>query len=130
MNTLLFSEATWHLPREYPIHLHCFTGTQENAMQWMGGFPSLKFGIANLINKPNVIDVLESEKSLPLDKIVLKTDFHHFVPPGHKENLSNPGHALNVAFTVARLLSISINEVLQKTTTNCAAIYKIDFSNN
>lgn len=90
----------------------------------------MKFGIANLINKPNVIDVLESEKSLPLDKIVLKTDFHHFVPPGHKENLSNPGHALNVAFTVARLLSISINEVLQKTTTNCEAVCKIDFSSN
>ena len=90
----------------------------------------MKFGIANLINKPNVIDVLESERSLPLDKIVLKTDCHHCVPPGHKENFSNPGHALNVALTVGRLHSISINEVLQTTTTNCEAIYKIDFSNN
>jgi hypothetical protein len=35
----------------------------------MGEFPYLKFGIANLINKPNVIDVLESGRSLPLDKI-------------------------------------------------------------
>ena len=51
----------------------------------MGEFPYLKFGIANLINKPNVIDVLESGRSLPLDKIVLETDCHHFVPPGHKE---------------------------------------------
>ena len=130
MNNLMFSEATWHLPREYPIHLHCFIGTQENAMQWMGGFPNLKFGIANLINKPNIIDVLESGRSLPLDKIVLETDCHHCVPPGDKELFSNPGHALNVALTVARLHNISINEVLQKTTTNCEAIYKFDFSSN
>jgi Tat protein secretion system quality control protein TatD with DNase activity len=43
-------------------------------MQWMGGFPNLKFGIANLINRPNVIDLLESGRSLPLDKMVLETD--------------------------------------------------------
>ena len=122
MNNLLFSEATWHLPRKYPIHLHCFTGTQEDAMQWMGRFPNLKFGIANLINKPNVIDMLECGRSLPLDKLVLETDCHCCVPPGHTEIVFNPGHALNVALTVARLRSISINEVLQKTTTNCETI--------
>ena len=95
-----------------------------------GRIPKHEFSIANLINKPNVIDVLESGRNLPLENMVLETDCHHCVPPGHKENVSNPGHALNVALTVARLHSISINEVLQKTTTNCAAIYKIDFSNN
>ena len=91
----------------------------------------MNFGIANLIKKKtNVIDVLVSGRSLPLDKIVLETDCPQIVPPGHKEFFSNPGHVLNVALTVARLHSISINEVLQKTTTHCEAIYKIDFGSN
>jgi Tat protein secretion system quality control protein TatD with DNase activity len=52
----LEKNSLWPCGTQWWQSLHCFIGTQENAMQWMGGFPNLKFGIANLINKPNVID--------------------------------------------------------------------------
>ncbi|GIZ04665.1 putative deoxyribonuclease TATDN2 [Caerostris extrusa] len=68
------------LPKDYTIHLHCFTDTWENAKNWLDEFPNLFIGITNVVTFPSAESVHEVAQKIPLDRLLLETDAPYFVP--------------------------------------------------
>ncbi|GFT32162.1 putative deoxyribonuclease TATDN2 [Trichonephila clavipes] len=68
------------LPKDYTIHLHCFTDTWEWAQKWLNKFPNLYIGITNVVTFPSAKSVHEVAKNIPLDRLLLETDAPYFVP--------------------------------------------------
>ena len=126
-----FNLANRILPHDHKIHLHCFTGTLEDASMWARYFTNLKFGFTNKITHPdhylqgkftrtqhhNVI------KGLDISQMLLETDSPYFSLDDKKYSL--PGETLTVAKRIADLKSISIYDVLGRTMQNLKSTYNI-----
>ncbi|GFX47249.1 putative deoxyribonuclease TATDN2 [Trichonephila clavipes] len=68
------------LPKNYTIHLHCFTDIWEWAEKWLSEFPNLYIGITNVVTFPSAESIHEVGKKIPLDRLLLETDAPYFVP--------------------------------------------------
>jgi TatD DNase family protein len=125
------------LSPNHQIHLHCFSGTGVELMEWTDHFESLKVGFTGRItwDKGKVSDISSVVKDVALDRIVLETDAPHFPPANldpnapdltpRAEQYSHPGHALNVAKRIAELKGVGLKEVLRVTTQNCKDVYNL-----
>ena len=74
-----------YIMREQPIHLHCFTGTPGEVVEWMKGYPKAYFGYTALVNR------FDCEQqcaliSVPDDRLLLETDSPHLAPGCHRRN--------------------------------------------
>ena len=123
---ILLAECRDNLPKDFPIHVHCFTGTLSQAKEWIASFSNVMFGITNMVNKPNAYSTHSLASKLPLENLLLETDAPHFIPHGlyDKYRYANPGLALNVAQRLSELRSTSLQIILQQTTFNCKRVYQ------
>ena len=85
-NDLACSDAikimTSVLPKQYPIHRHCFSGTKDEKDLWFQHFPNTKFGFTSTIprrNQPSSLHQVISQ--LSWDQILLESDAP-YLPPG------------------------------------------------
>lgn len=117
-----------NLPKNHPIHLHCFTGKWETCQQWIEAYPELKVGFTPIISKINLTFLHDVVKKLPLDKILLETDAPYFLPrqaPMSQCGFSHPGFVIHTAAQVAKFKGISIESVIQATTENAVKVYNL-----
>ena len=128
-NSECLSECKKILPPSHPVHVHCFTGTVEQAHQWADYFHNAMFGITNMVNKTGAVKIHSLAAQFPLDRLLLETDAPHFVPSGMFQYYpyANPGLALNVAQRISQLSNTSLKEVLRQTTANCCKLYRHQF---
>ena len=81
------------VPKDWPIHMHCFTDSWKICQSWTKDWPNMKFGF--------VSDNFNSEtiKNLPLNKILLETDAPYFIPKDEKNEIGSslPGNVNFVA---------------------------------
>jgi len=106
--------------------VHCFTGTLEEANQYM----SLGFylGLNGIIFK---FDIDEIIKKAPLDKILVETDCPYLTPPLARRSLEGEGGRNEPIFVkyvvqkIADLKGISFDEVAEKTTENAKKLFGI-----
>lgn len=128
----VFKEAK--ISRFHNIHRHCFTGTWSVAEKWLDKFVNVYFGFTSLIavwEKENKVELLEVLKQLPLTRILLETDAPFFRPRQYEsvktaknfDRWSLPPMAVNVAFVIARVRNIDVNEVIRATTLNARQMY-------
>ena len=118
------------VPRDFPIHRHCFTGSLEEANSWMKLYPRSKLGLTGLVLFHKATEVHEVARSIPLQNLLLETDAPYFLPPDlskddYRYNFSNPGHVVHVAAKIASLRNIPIEEVLSANRKNIKDIYEI-----
>ncbi|GFX47232.1 putative deoxyribonuclease TATDN2 [Trichonephila clavipes] len=115
------------LPKDYTIHLHCFTDTWEWAQKWLNKFPNLYIGITNVANFPSAKSVHEVAKNIPLDRLLLETDAPYFVPKRSPKGTrwSHPGMAIHVAEQIAALKNVPVKNVLQATRKNTRFVYNV-----
>ncbi|GFR13480.1 putative deoxyribonuclease TATDN2 [Trichonephila clavata] len=115
------------LPKDYTIHLHCFTDTWEWAQKWLNKFPNLFIGITNVVTFPSAKSVHEVAKNIPLDRLLLETDAPYFVPKRSPKGTrwSHPGMAIHVAEQIAALKNIPVKNVLQATRKNTRFVYNV-----
>ncbi|KAF8575864.1 Metallo-dependent hydrolase [Ramaria rubella] len=73
------------VPKEHPMHIHCFTDSPELALRLIHHFPNLYIGITGVItyttnlNTSNIIRALVTEPALSL-RILLETDAPYMIP--------------------------------------------------
>ena len=129
-------QETFHITKKYllhnhKIHLHCFTGTVSDMVQWSEYFTHLKFGFTNKITHKDPGDQIHNNtyqqeviKAIPLTKILLETDSPYF-PVDRHYRYSLPGETITVARRIADLKEISVYTVLEQIMINTRETYGI-----
>lgn len=117
------------LSPEQPIHLHCFTGTSAQATAWLSSFPNLKIGLTNLITTKSMRELRDAVRTVPLQSLLLETDAPYMFPKNLGRNypykFTHPGMSLNVAVEIAKIKGLGVTEVINVTTENCKATYRL-----
>ena len=98
--------------------IHCFTGTWEEAKQYMDmGF---FLGVNGIIYKLDLKEVIEKA---PLEKLLLETDCPYLGL--EKDRRNEPAFVRQIAKEIARIKGISFDEVAQATTQNAQNLFSI-----
>ena len=111
-----------HVNQAQRIHLHCFTGPEEVVKCWLDALPNTWFGVTGRVTSFNPRQV-KGLQAIPRDRLLLETDAPYFpLCPGIP--VSAP-HLLGfVAEAVATKLQMSMQEVLELTSTNALQLYR------
>ena len=109
------------LPKYHRIHVHCFQGDVGEALEWVGLFPNVRFGLAPKCIGNRTTRALV--KTLQMSRFVLESDSPYLCVQDGGE--SHPGLVLAVAVEVSKLLGRSYQWVLQSTFKNTVVLYKI-----
>ena len=117
------------LPRDWLIHLHCFTGEPYVGAQFMDEFPNLYLGICGNVTNPRQINMRTIASEVPLERLLIETDAPYHVPSnlpkvGWCRN-SHPALAFYVAKEISRLRKADLVEVLQTVRTNTRTLYGV-----
>ena len=91
----------------HKLHLHCFTGTWQQAQRWCEAFPNAKFDITCLVTYPQAVRVHQLARDLPLDRIVLGSDSPYTRPYGSGDAHTIPDHIETIATRVAALRQVA-----------------------
>ena len=63
-----------HLPRDWKVHLHCFTGNKEWAKRFLDEMDNLYIGFTGVCTFRNARDVQEAVTVVPLQRLLVETD--------------------------------------------------------
>ncbi|PIV46016.1 hydrolase TatD [bacterium (Candidatus Moisslbacteria) CG02_land_8_20_14_3_00_36_53] len=99
--------------------VHCFTGTWEQAGQYLE--MGLYLGFNGIIFKLNLDEII---KRTPLERILVETDCPYLTPPpmvGRNE----PFYVRYVAERIAKVKNLSFEEIAKITTENAKRLFKI-----
>ena len=98
------------------ILMHCFTGTKKFAekLLTLNSF----FSASGIITFKNSIDLQETFKFLPLDKILIETDSPFLAPVTNRGKKNEPSFIDFTAKKLAEIKNISKTELIKSTTDN------------
>ena len=114
-------EETFNILNNYKnqnlkILMHCFTGSKDfaNKLLTLNAF----FSASGIITFKNSIDLQDTFKSLPLDKILIETDSPFLAPVPNRGKKNEPSFIDFTAQKLADIKSISKSELINFTTNN------------
>ena len=123
----VFDILSSNLPKDWKIHLHCYTGCYEIATKFLNHFPNLYLGVSGIVTFPKAMQVHDVVKKAPIERLVLETDAPYLVPSDlrNDERWSHPGMVPLIAQEVAKIKQMKLDEVLEHALTNTKSIYGI-----
>lgn len=102
--------------------IHCFTGTPEEAKRYVDlGFYISFSGIVTFGK-----NVMESAKSVPLDRILIETDSPYLTPAPYRGKRNEPQYVEFVAKKIAELKEVSLDQMAEQTTANAVRVFNLD----
>ena len=121
------------VPKDWPIHRHCFSEGWEVAASWLRLYPASMLGITGLVTYQTAGPVHEVARQLPLKHLLLETDSPYFLPTGvcrksYKYSFAQPGHVIHVAAQIAALRKIPTVTVLMANRKNIRKCYNIEIA--
>ena len=114
------------VPRDWKIHMHCFTGSSEFAAKFCQEFPNLFIGMTAVVTFAKARNIHELAFDVPLDRLLLETDAPYFVPSqiaDKRSRWSNPGMAIFTAQRIAAIKGITLDDLLETVRKNTAKMY-------
>lgn len=105
--------------------VHCFTGSEKEAKKILDlGF---FLGFTGLItfDQPKFNHIRRALKIVPLDRILVETDAPFLAPEPFRGKTNEPAYVLEVIKKIAKIKSISIEEVVENTTKNVEKLFNI-----
>lgn len=118
-----------HVPRDWKIHLHCFTGRPGQAFKFLDGYPNLYIGVTGNVTFDNARNVRTIVEQVPLNRLLVETDAPYNtprnLPRAGRCRFSHPAHAYYVAKEIANLKNNNLSEVLQVIRENTRLMYGI-----
>ncbi len=98
------------------ILMHCFTGSKEFSKKLLD-FEAF-FSASGIITFKNSVDLQETFKSLPLDKILIETDSPFLAPVPKRGKKNEPSFIDYTAAKLAEIKGITKEKLIQITTDN------------
>eukprot|EP00741_Cyanophora_paradoxa_P008464 tig00001333_g8191.t1 len=114
-----------HLPRAWPVHVHCFTSSAAFARDLLRSFDNLYLGFTGVITFKNGAGVREAAAGTPLERILLETDGPFMCPEPHRGKVAHAGHIPLIAAEVARVKGVDVERVFEQCRANTRAVYRI-----
>lgn len=104
-----------------PGVIHCFSGNQQQAKQYLelGFF----LGFTGIITYSSEYD--EIIKNLPLEKILIETDCPYLAPVPHRGQRNEPAYVKHTAQKIASLRGLSLEETAKQTANNALNLFQI-----
>ena len=114
---ILSSYEKW----EPKILMHCFTGSKEfaNKLVELNAF----FSASGIITFKNSIELQNTFKKLPLDKLLIETDSPFLAPVPMRGKRNEPSFIKYTADKLAQLKEISFDEINKITTNNFNSLF-------
>ena len=117
-------EDTYNVLKDYPGitgTIHSFSGNCEEALKFIElGFVVGLTGPITFKNGDNQKDVA---KKVPLDKLLIETDGPYLTPVPHRGKRNRPEYIYYVAQEIANQKGITVEEVLEATTSNFKRVF-------
>lgn len=117
-----------NMPKEWHVHIHCFTDTPRQAKRIMEEFPNAYFGFTGLLTFPDTERLREAVRVIPLDRILLETDGPYMAPKnagGGKSSACHPGLVPFIAAQIAQLKNLPLEEIYTAIRENTRRMYNI-----
>lgn len=103
--------------------MHCFTENLEMARRALAMGFYLSF--SGIVTFKNATQVKEVARATPLERILIETDAPYLAPAPHRGKTNQPAYVKFVAEEIARLKSITLEEVAEATTSNFERLMKL-----
>ena len=98
------------------ILMHCFTGSKKFADKLLE--LNSYFSASGIITFKNSIDLQETFKAIPLDKLLIETDSPFLAPVPNRGKKNEPSFIKYTAEKLAEIKEVSFSEISSKTTNN------------
>lgn len=103
--------------------VHCFSYSKEIAKEVLDmGF---YIGVGGVITFKNAKKLVEVVEMTPLDRIVIETDCPYLAPEPYRGKRNMSSYLTYVAEEIAKIKGITYDEVVEATTNNAKALYRI-----
>ncbi len=112
-------------PRDWKIHVHCFTSSPAMAEALLAGFPGLCLGFTGIVTFRNAQELQSVAKATPLDRMLLETDGPYLAPIPYRGKPAHPGHIPFIAAKIAELKGVPVEDVYRWARQNTRALYGI-----
>jgi TatD DNase family protein len=103
--------------------MHCFTE------DWTVATEALDLGFhlsfSGIVTFKNALTVKDVAQKCPLDRLLVETDAPYLAPVPYRGKQNEPAYVRYVAEEIARLRTLSLDEVAQATTENFSRLFKI-----
>ena len=114
-------DDTFNILNEYKRHnprilMHCFTGSKKFSEKLLG--LNSYFSASGIITFKNSVDLQETFRSLPLDKLLIETDSPYLAPVPNRGKKNEPSFIDFTATKLAEIKCISKSELIKITTEN------------
>jgi len=96
--------------------MHCFTGSKDFAKKLLS--LNAYFSASGIITFKNSLDLQETFKFLPMDKILIETDSPFLAPVPNRGKKNEPSFIDYTAQKLAVIKNISKSEIVNLTTNN------------
>jgi len=101
--------------------MHCFSETWEVAQRALElGF---YISFSGIVTFKNALAIKEAAKNTPLDRILVETDSPYLAPSPFRGKTNEPAYVRHVAEEIARLRSLSLDEICAATTANFYCLF-------
>lgn len=102
--------------------MHCWSGTPDETRSFLDQGFYISF--SGIVTFKNAIEVQESAKLVPVDRLLIETDCPFLSPvPKRKERRNQPANVIHVAEQLARLRNVSVESIATQTTANARRLF-------
>ena len=119
-------KATYEILNDYKdqnpkILMHCFTGSKEFSKKLLN--LNSYFSASGIITFKNSVDLQETFKSLPLDRIMIETDSPYLAPVPNRGKKNEPSFIDFTAAKLAEIKDISKSDLVISTSNNFIKLF-------
>ena len=103
--------------------LHCYSSSLEMANKFID--LGIKLGIGGVVTFKNSKQIKEIVENIDLKHLLLETDSPYLTPEPNRGKKNEPYNSIYVASKIAEIKKISLDEVLEVTTTNAISQFDL-----
>ena len=105
------------------VLFHCFSGSVEFMRECVK--QGWYIALGGVVTFKNAIKMKDVAREIPLDKLVLETDAPYLTPVPYRGKENKPAYTRYVAEEIAKIRGVSLEEIIDITTTNAEGFFNI-----
>lgn len=114
-----------YVPRDWPVHVHCFTSSRGLAEALLADFGNLHIGFTGIVTFRNADDVRDTARIVPLNRLLVETDGPYLAPAPHRGKPAHPGHIPLIIDKLAEIRGEDRETLATVTRDNARRLYRM-----